>query len=158
MRAVLLIVRCLPLLLVLAGCDTPEQSAQRSARTAQREAILHEPPGDYFVGRRYYNSNYKFWGYVRQPGQPWREARLVMLNENRKLAPDREANQFGVDNNSEYRLHGHFTGETVYEPRSNRFLPEFLLMGYELVNRSPPSIFASGSDSGMDTTTVVQPE
>ena len=81
-----------------------------------------------------------------------------MLNEKQKLAPDREVNQFGIDNNSEYRLHGRFTGEVVYEPVSNRFLPEFLLTDYELVNRSPPSIFAPGSDSGTVTTAIVQPE
>ena len=71
---------------------------------------MNEPPGDYFVGRRYYNPNYKFWGYVRKPGQPWRTAQLVMLNEKQKLAPDREVNQFGVDDNCEYHLYGRFTG------------------------------------------------
>lgn len=158
MRVLFLGVRCLLMLLILTGCDTTEQRALRAAQTAQREAILREPPGDYFVGRRYYNPNYKFWGYVRPPGHPWHEARLVMLNEQQKLAPDREINQFGADNNSEYRLHGHFTGEVVYEPVSNRFLPEFLLTGYELVDRSPPSIFAPGSDAGTGTTTIAQPE
>jgi hypothetical protein len=141
MRKLLFSLCCLALLLVPAGCETPEKSGLEAARLAQRQNILKEPPGDYFVGRRYYNPNYKFWGYVRRPGQPWREAKLVMLNEKQKLAPDREVNQLGVDDNCEYHLFGRFTGDTVYEPASNHFYPEFLLTGYELVDRNPPSIF-----------------
>ena len=146
----------LSLFLGLAGCESPEQSGRKAAVLAQRQAVLRETPGNYFIGRRYYNSNYKFWGYVRQPGQTWREAKLVMLNEKQKLAPDRELNQFGVDNNCEYRLLGRFTGETVYEPASNHFYPEFLLTGYELVDRNPPSIFPPGNNS--PTTVIYQPD
>jgi hypothetical protein len=135
---------CLFLVSVLAGCESPAKSGMEAARIAQRQAVLREPPGDYFVGRRYYNANYKFWGYVRRPGQPWKDAKLVMLNEKEKLAPDREVNQLGVDNNCEYHLFGRFTGDTVYEPASNHVYPEFLLTGYELVDRNPPSIFRPG--------------
>lgn len=142
-------------LLILAGCDGPEQSGRRAAQLAQSQAIMREPPGDYFVGRRYYNPNYKFWGYVRKPGQPWREAKLVLLNERQKLAPDREQNQFGVDNNFEYHLRGYFTGETVYEPASNRFYPEFMLMGWEISNKTPPSIFPPNSGALDSTTTSI---
>ena len=141
------------LCLILAGCDSPEQSGLRAARLAQSQAIMREPPGDYYVGRRYYNPNYKFWGYVRKPGQQWRESKLVVLNENQKLAPDREQNQFGVDNNFEYHLRGYFTGQTVYEPASNRFYPEFMLTGWEIVNKTPPSIFPPNSGA-LDTTTT----
>ena len=147
----------LALLLVLAGCNGPEQSGLRAAQLAQRQAILREPPGDYFVGRRYYNPNYKFWGYVRKPGQPWREAKLVMFNEKQKLAPDREQNQFGVDNNFEYHLRGYFTGETVYEPASNRFYPEFMLTSWEIVDKTPPSIFPPNSGASTETTSIYQP-
>ncbi len=139
--------------LLLAGCDTPEQSGERARRLAQRAAILNEAPGDYYIGRRYYNPNYKFWGYLRRPGQPWKDAKLVMMNENKKLAPDRELNQFGVDDNCEYKVYGHFTGDTVYEPASNQVYPEFLLTGYELRDRNPPSIFPPGSrlpDTGIN--------
>ena len=121
-------------------------SGDRAAQLAQRNRIGQEPAGDYFVGRRYYNPNYKFWGYIRRPGQPWKAAQLVLLNEKQKLAPDREANQLGADNNCEYRIYGRFTGETVYEPASNHVYPEFLLTGYELINKNPPSIFAPGTD------------
>ena len=147
------------LLIALAGCDGPEQSGLKAAQLAQNQAILREPAGDYYVGRRYYNANYKFWGYIRKPGQPWREAKLVMLNEKQKLAPDREQNQFGVDNNFEYHLKGYFTGDTVYEPASNRFYPEFMLQSWEIVDKTPPSIFPpnSGAYDTNSTTSIYQP-
>ena len=79
---------------------------------------------------------------MRRPGQPWSTARLVMLNENRKLAPDREVNQFGADNHCLYRLYGRFTGERVYEPVTNRVYPEFLLAGYTLLDTDRPPFFS----------------
>ena len=118
------------LLIVLARRDAHAQLNFIPARSARQNAFFSEPPGDYFIGRRSYNPTDKVWGYVRRPGQPWRAARLVMLNENRKLAPDREANQFGADNHHLYRLYGRFTGDLVYEPATNRVYPEFLLTGY----------------------------
>jgi len=104
--------------------------------------IAAETPGDYYIGRRYYKPDYKFWGYVRRPGQPWKTAKMVMMNEQEKLAPDRAQNNLGIDNNYEYKLYGDFTGQTVYEPASNGFYPEFTLKNYELVSVSPPSIFS----------------
>ena len=145
MRALLPGFYCLFLLGMFAGCDSPEQHGLQAAKLAKRQAVMRESPGDYYVGRRYYDENYKFWGYLRRPGQPWKQAQLVMLNETQKLAPDREVNQFGVDNNSEYKIYGHYSGESVYEPVSNRLLPEFVLTGYELIDRHPPSIFSPGS-------------
>ena len=105
------------------------------------EGIKAEPAGAYFVGRRYYKSDYKFWGFVRQPGQQWSEAKMVMFNENQKLAPDRAAGKLGSDNDSEYKLFGHFSGDTVYEPASNGFYPEFVLKGYELRTSTPAPIY-----------------
>ncbi len=143
-------------LLLFAGCDSPEMVRFRAAQVVQRQAIQQEPPGNYFIGRRYYNENYKFWGYVRKPRKPWSEAQLVMLNEKEKLAPDRTASHLGDDNNCEYRLFGRFTGDTVYEPPSNRLYPEFKLTGYELVNRNPPPLFAPAPD--LLPTAIRQPE
>ena len=40
--------------------------------TALRQAIESEPPGDYFIGRRFYKTEYKFWGF-------WCELRVVVL-------------------------------------------------------------------------------
>jgi hypothetical protein len=126
--------------LMLAGCATaPDQFSQSQA--VLNQSIANEPPGNYFVGRRFYRRNYFFWGYVRQPRQPWSTARLVMLNEQKVHAPDREANTIGSDNNFEYRLEGYFSGQTVYEPASNGFYPEFVLSDYKIISNSPPSIF-----------------
>ncbi len=87
---------------------------------------------------------------------------MVMLNEKIKLAPDREQLSFGSDNNYEYKLKGEFTGQTVYEPASNGFYPEFLVRGFELISTTPPPIFKSqmsGSAQAATTRfTIEKPE
>ena len=128
--------------LFLAGCETVPQGIQQ-ARIEMAQRIAVEPPGDYYIGRRYYKPDYKFWGYVRRPGQSWTTAQLVMLNEKQKLAPDRERLEFGSDNNYEYKLYGYFSGDKVYEPASNKVYPEFVLKGYELISTNPVPIFKS---------------
>ena len=139
------------LLLVLAGCDGPEQSGLRAARLAQSQAILREPPGDYYVGRRYYNPNYKFWGYVRKPGQQWREAKLVMLNENgRSWRPTANRISSAWTTTSSTTCTGISPDQTVYEPASNRFYPEFMLTGWEIADKTPPSIFPPNSGASDD--------
>src|ERR1700758_348957 len=128
--------------LFVAGCETVPQGIQQ-ARIEMVQHIAAEPAGDYFIGRRYFKPDYKFWGYVRRPGQPWSTAELVMLNEKQKLAPDRERLDFGSDNNYEYKLYGNFSGDKVYEPASNSIYPEFVLKGYELISTNPAPIFKS---------------
>ena len=128
----------LPLAL-MSSCETIDHEAP--ARAAMAAAIRAEQPGNYFVGRRMFKKDYKMWGWVRNPGQPWKSARLVMLNEQTLLAPDRVRGTLGDDNNHEYRLEGRFTGETIYEPASDRFYPEFQITGFELVNSQPPPIY-----------------
>src|SRR5438552_9984019 len=124
------------------GCETTPQGIHQ-ARIEMAQHIAAEPAGDYFIGRRYYKPDFKFWGYIRRPGQPWSTAQLVMLNEKEKLAPDRERLEFGSDNNYEYKFYGSFSGQTVYEPASNGFYPEFVLKRYELVSTNPVPIFRS---------------
>jgi hypothetical protein len=126
----------------LGGCQTAPNGMEQ-ARLAMAQNIQAEPPGDYFIGRRYFKLGFHFWGYVRRLGQPWSAAQLVVLNENRKLAPDREPLNIGGDNNYEYKLRGYFTGDRVYELVSNRFLAEFVLQNYELISTNPPPIFRS---------------
>ncbi len=141
--------RWLTSLLLLFGLVACETSGTRfpagiqSARIAMKQSIQQEPPGNYFIGRRFYKRDYKFWGYVREPGQPWNTAKLVMLNEHQKLAPDRAVNQIGSDNGYEYQLFGRYSGETVYEPASNGFYPEFILTGAEIRSSSPAPIFST---------------
>ena len=127
------------------ACETVPQGIQQ-ARLEMSQTIAAEPAGDYFIGRRYYKSDYKFWGYIRRPGQPWSTAELVMLNEKQKLTPDRERVDIGSDNNYEYKLYGNFSGQTVYEPASNGFYQEFILKRYELIATNPAPIFRSQYD------------
>ena len=125
--------------LIFSGCVTTDPLAV--SRQAMVANIKTETPGNYFVGRRYYKVDYKFWGWVRRPGEPWSTAKMVMLNENQKLAPDRELGKIGSDNNYEYKLFGDFSGQTVYEPASNGFYPEFVLKGTELISLAPGNIY-----------------
>ena len=127
--------------LAFTACETPQMRNDTASRAAMQAAIAAEAPGDYFIGRRYYKKDYKFWGYIRRPQQPWSTAQMVMLNEQEKLAPDRAQNTIGSDNNTEYKLLGDFSGQTVYEPASNGFYPEFTLRGYEVSSVAPASIF-----------------
>lgn len=131
-----------PLLLcaaLISGCETIDSDA--AARSAMNEAIRTEQPGNYFIGRRMYKKDYKVWGWVREPGQPWRTAKLVMLNEQKVLAPDRQQGKIGTDHNYEYRLQGYFSGASVYEPASDRIYPEFILTGYEVRSVKGPNIY-----------------
>jgi predicted small secreted protein len=139
----LLLAACVLAALTLTGCQTAGamQGIQSARIGAITESIRNEPPGNYFIGRRLYKNDYKFWGFVRSPGQPWSTAKLVMLNEQSKLAPDRELGRLGSDNNYEYKLYGSFSGQTVYEPASNGFYPEFVLRAYELRSVSPGTIY-----------------
>ena len=116
--------------------------------TAERKAsIASEPSGDFFYGRCYYVKKTRFWGYLRQPRQPWSRAKLVVLREDKKKAPDRlpedgpRGQSYGFDQNYEYKIHGYYTGKSAYDPNSNQILPEFMLTGYEVVDRNPGWIF-----------------
>lgn len=144
--------------LFATGCQTmPTASESAKAQMAQR--IAAEQPGDYYIGRRYFKPDFKFWGYVRKPGEAWSKSQLVMLNEKQKLAPDRETRTFGSDNNYEYKLSGHFTGDKVYEPASNRVYPEFLVTRFEVISTNPPPIFKSqlsGKENAAQTRYVIE--
>jgi hypothetical protein len=148
---------------LLAGCGSTEPQGIQQARVTAAANIQAEAPGDYFVGRRYYKiPQFKFWGYVRKPGQPWSTAQLVVFNEKEKLAPDREQLNFGFDNNYEYKLWGRLSGDTVYDAGSNGFYPEFVLKKYELVSVSPAPIFKSQYNSraraAVSRLTIEKPE
>ena len=148
--------RCLASLVGLAlaaslfsGCGAFTKTGNMGGPTAEirSQQIAAEPTGDFFYGRRYVVKYTRFWGYLRTPGQAAKNARLVVFNEARQLAPDRlpedgPAGQcFGFDQNYEYRIRGYFTGREVYENYSNQFLPEFQLLGYEVIDKSPGWLF-----------------
>src|ERR1700730_1975808 len=124
----------------IAGYKT-EPVGIHQTQAAMAKQIAAEPPGDYYIGRRYYKMYFKIWGYVRPPPQPWSTAKLVMLTEKQKLSPDRARLSFGSDNKYEDRLCGYFPGQTVYEPASNGFYPEFVLTGYKVLSNNPARIF-----------------
>jgi hypothetical protein len=140
--------------LFLSGCEETEPQGIQQAKVQMAQRIAAEPTGDFYIARRYFKKDFKFWGYVRRPQQPWSQARLVMLNEKQKLAPDRAQVNFGFDNNYEYKLYGYFSGDKVYEPASNRVYPEFILKNYELISTNPPPIFKSQMSGRADAATT----
>ena len=144
MRALFLL---LLVALFLPSCQTvdPMVAAQMETR---RQAIANEPRGNWYIGRRYFIARTQFWGYVRRPGQSWDESRLTIFNEHQAIQPDRVLEDptdgsaaHGFDHNYEYRLYGNFTGDTVYDPNSNLFLPEFKLTGSQLISPNPGFLF-----------------
>jgi hypothetical protein len=138
--ALLLVVVCL-----LTSCADPMVQQQIDQRRIQ---IASEPRADYFIARRYYIEHTHLWGYIRKPGQSWDDSRLVVINEKFKNSPDRlpelpadNSPAFGFDHNREYKFWGHFTGQKVYDPNSDMFLPEFMLTKWEVHNESPGWLF-----------------
>ncbi len=141
----LLLAPVLLLLAILTSCTDPAIQQHIDAR---RISIQSEPRGDYFIGRRYYIERTQFWGYLRRPGQPWDDSKLVIFRESSKSAPDRlpevpegDGPAHGFDHNREYKIFGRFTGRKIYDPNSDMFLPEFLLTKWEVHNESPGWLF-----------------
>jgi hypothetical protein len=129
---------------LLVSCQTitrPTVSNGLQVSPEAAERAKTEATGSYFIGRRLVGQHFYFWGYVKRPGESWDRAKLVMLNENLTLAPDRARHAIGSDNNCEYRLYGYFSGDHVYEAASGRFFPEFVLKKAELIDSRPPAIF-----------------
>lgn len=140
----------LPVCALLSHCGTASFGGGNLGGPSVEErnaSIASEQTGDFHYGRRYYVEKTRFWGYLREPRQPWSRAKLVMMREDRKRVPDRlpetgpPGQRYGFDNNYEYRIRGHYTGRDVYDPNSNQFLPEFMLTGYELLERQPGWLF-----------------
>jgi hypothetical protein len=117
------------------------------SREVRAAEIASEPTGDFFYGRRYFVKYTRFWGYLREPGQSAKHAKLVMFNESRKESPDRLPEdgpvdrRYGFDHNYEYRIWGYYTGREIYENFSNQILPEFQLIDYQLVKPAPGWLF-----------------
>jgi len=126
--------------LLISGCETIVMQSPADRR-AVKASIAKESDGSYYVGRRFYKVDYHMWGWMKNPGESWKKAQLVMFNEQQTLAPDRKINRFGSDNNYEYHLYGYYSGEKVYEPASDSFYPEFVLKKAVLIDTNPPLIF-----------------
>jgi len=140
------------LLASISACSTTGGSSQSaSLQIAMRQQqIAAEPPGDYWVGRRFYIERTHLWGYLRRPGQSWDKAKLVILSERYGRQPDRYPEnenaelRYGFDHNYEYRLWGEFSGRRIYDPNSNLVLPEFNIRRHQLVNTSAGWLFKPG--------------
>jgi hypothetical protein len=128
------------LVFLFVGCETI-QVQNRADRRMIDTSIAHEKPGDYYVGRRFYKIDYHMWGWVKKPGERWKQAQLVMLNEQKMLAPDRAEHRIGSDNDYEYFLYGFYSGDKVYEPASDHWYPEFVLVKAILVDKKPPLLY-----------------
>ena len=138
--------------LLITSCETTPPSYgpanMGGPSIAVRKAqIGAEETGDFYIGRRYYVKRTWFWGYLRKPGQSWSRANLVVFNQNQTRTVDNlpqngpPGAHHAYDHNYEYRIWGHYTGQDVYEPNSNLFLPEFKLANYELLKRTPGWLF-----------------
>lgn len=135
--------------LLLCQCAGSMGSGNMGGPTVEerKASISAETKGDYFIGRRYYVQKTRFWGYLRRPRESWNNAKLVLMREDKKRAPDRlpedgpAGNRFGFDQNYEYKIKGYYTGKKAYDPNSNQVLPEFMLTGYEVINRQPGWLF-----------------
>jgi len=132
-------------LLVLTACQNPAIQQQIDLRNA---SIAQEPRGDYYIGRRFSIERTHFWGYLRRPGQPWDQAKLVVMSERSKAQPDRlpeepggTSNAYGYDHNWDYQVWGRFTGRKIYDPNSDLILPEFEAIRYELISSTPGWLF-----------------
>ena len=138
------ILLCSSLPLLLTQCSSLEHDVKEvNKRHAQ---IAQEPRGDYFIARRYHVPSTRFWGYVRRPGQSWRTAELVLMDESKARVPDRLPEDVGspryaYDNNYEYRVNGKFTGNYAYEPNSNMRLRVFQPTKFTLTNSQPGWLF-----------------
>ena len=146
MRRLSFLLFCLGLPLLLPSCAVTDASPVVAARNA---AILAEPRGDFWIGRRYFVDKVRFWGYVRRPGQLWENSQLVVMDESRLKTPDRLPEMpsgaglaHGFDHNYEYRLTGTFTGRKVYDPNADMEVPVFSPGNYEVLNRTPGFLFS----------------
>jgi len=140
----LLLALFLPL---LPSCETTSGGGPQVA--SRNAAILAEPQGDFWIGRRFFVDKVRFWGYMRRPGQLWDKAELVVMDESRLKTPDRLPEQpsdsglaHGYDHNYEYRLTGGFSGRKVYDPNADMELPVFSPANFEVLNRTPGFLFA----------------
>jgi hypothetical protein len=136
----------LMLALISAGLLPSCETVSVEKETRNRD-IATEPLGNYYIGRRVAVQRTRFWGYLRQPRQPWEKAQLVIMNEKEKLAPDRLSEDpvsgpgFQFDHNYEYKITGYYTGRKAYDPNSDKILPEFMLQSHQLISERPGFLF-----------------
>lgn len=145
-------------LLALCQCNTLKTDCE--ALRLREAEIAKEATGDYYIGRRYHIPYTRFWGYMRKPGQSWRTAKLVMMDERTCRTPDRgmeppaENAVYGTDNNVEYIVKGSYTGTVAYDPSTNQVLPVFRPTGFEVRNRQPGYLFVPSEEYEAERVTL----
>lgn len=145
-KIIIALVACM----ALTQCHTLKSDCE--ALRERETAIAQEEKGEYFVGRRYHIPLCRFWGYLREPGQSWRTARLVMMDESLVHTPDRGPEEplpgatFGKDQNVEYIVKGKYTGEHAYDPSTDQVLPLFRAVSYEVRNAEPGFLFVPSEE------------
>ena len=142
--ATLTLTNCVP----MSGSRSANMGMSDVTPQMRQQEVASEARGDFFYARRYFVEKTRFWGYVRNPRQPWSESKLVVMNESSIGQPDRlsedgPANaRHGYDQNYDYKITGYYTGRTIYEPASNLFLPEFKATSYSVIKQSPGWLFS----------------
>lgn len=137
----------LVLLMPLLFCRCNQLQRDCEAIAKREMQIAAEPRGDYYIGRRYYVPYTRFWGYLRRPGESWRTAKLVMMDEHIARTPDRgieppqKGAVYGTDKNVEYIVHGRFTGKEAYDSATDKAFPVFQATSYEVRDRKPGFLF-----------------
>lgn len=131
--------------LLFCRCNQLQRDCEAIAKRELQ--IATEPAGDYYIGRRYYIPYTRFWGYLRRPGQSWRTAQLVMMDEHVVRQPDRgiEPPQrhavFGSDKNVEYIVRGRYLDKEAYDSATDHAYPLFQATSYEVRDRKPGFLF-----------------
>ncbi len=145
--------------ILLSQCSSIKQDCEALVERDQK--ILSEPAGDYYIGRRYYIPDTRFWGYLRRPQQSWATAKLVIMDERITRTPDRGPEKprrnatFGRDNNAEYTIVGSYTQQPTYDPNTNQVLPTFRASSYQLRDRDPGFLFTPSEDYKDDQLTLM---
>jgi hypothetical protein len=135
----------------------PIGSSRSSASSTGFENLIHDPPVLFrfrpvphgplaFLGLRHGRPEYPnpvgdADGNFRGDSRGLLHRPALLQGGLQVLGLHSQARRVGSDNGYEYKFFGTFSGETVYEPASNGFYPEFVLKGYELRNVSPAPIF-----------------
>lgn len=142
------LIRVLPVLLLpLLFCRCNQLQRDCEAIAAREAQIAAEPKGNFYIGRRYYVPYTRFWGYLRKPGESWRTAKLVMMDERTLHTPDRGPEPplpnavYGTDQNVEYIVRGRYTGEEAYDSATDKPYPLFRATSYEVRDRKPGFLF-----------------
>ncbi|MDL5047503.1 hypothetical protein QQ054_15920 [Oscillatoria amoena NRMC-F 0135] len=139
------------LALIVTGCGTTGSAPSSASGVTEigkgmkptLDPTRAVPVGNEFIGQRFYNEKFMYWGFVRPPQDNWgKTTRLVMMRE-KVPAPDRAEGPRGRDDGSVYLLKGHFSGEIAYEPKSDLMLDVFVLEGYELISEKNPPLTAN---------------